>query len=258
MSRIFLAVNDGHFFNGLKFCNKHGINIEIETFAKPYILDEKLDKYLKKYKQGLAGFDGTFSMHGPFYDLYPASIDKKIRAACKSRFLEFIDVAEKLNVKIVIFHFNYISFIRTKDFRKRWTGYAVEFWSDFLENIKDTDITIAMENLWEPDPEVIVNVLKIINSEKLRVCFDTGHSHLFSELPLEEWIDGLGEYLFYMHVHNNYGYWDEHLPLQKGDMDYGKFFEYLKTKKNPFISMEFEGSETEFEKSLRIIRGFFE
>lgn len=257
MSRIFLAINDSHFFNGLKFCNKHGINLEIETFAKPYILDERLEEYLNKYREGLEGFDGMVSMHGPFYDLYPGSIDKKIRATCKTRFLEFIDVAEKLNVKTVIFHFNYIPFIRTKEFRKRWTGYAVEFWSDFANELKNTDITVAMENLWEPDPELMVTVLESINSEKLKICFDTGHSHLFSELSLEKWVDGLGDYLFYMHVHNNFGYWDEHLPLQTGDLDYHKFFTFLKSKSNPYISMEFEGTEAEFEQSLQIISEFF-
>jgi sugar phosphate isomerase/epimerase len=258
MSKIFLTVNDEHFHNGLKFCTEYGINLEIETFSKPHILNGDLDRHIEKYRSGLEGFNGRISMHGPFHDLYSASADSLIREACKKRYVQSVKIAEKLNMELVIFHFNFIPFIKVKDFRSRWTKMAVDFWKEFDKEISGTDITVAIENLWEPDPDLIIEVLDKVGSDRFKVCFDAGHCSLFSEISLKNWIDRLGDYLYYVHVHNNSGEFDEHLPLHKGKIDYNDFFTYLKKSSAPFISMEFTGTHEDYVKSLDLIRNFFD
>jgi len=257
LSKIFLAVTHKHWKNGLKFCQKHRINLEIVAFSNPQTLDSNLNEYLSRYTSDLKRFKGKISIHGPFYDLYPASVDRKIQQLCKYRFLQCIEIAEKLGSEIIILHFNFIPFIKIKNLREKWVTQAIEFWNNFNKEIDGTGIKIAVENLWEPDPEILAEVLDKVKSEQFKVCFDVAHSSLFSDYSLEYWIDKLGRYIYYIHVHNNFGKYDEHLPLNKGNINYDEFFKYLKSTSSPYISMEFDGEEQEFKESLLLIRKYF-
>jgi sugar phosphate isomerase/epimerase len=50
-------------------------------------------------------------------------------------------------------------------------------------------------------------------------------------VPLEEWVDVLGSRLMEIHLHDNHGEADDHLPLGQGNIDFPSLFSLLEKKK---------------------------
>ncbi len=59
-----------------------------------------------------------------------------------------------------------------------------------------------------------------IDSEWFGHCFDAGHWQLFGRLNMAEWLDAIGPRLFHLHLHDNHGSADEHLPVGDGIIDF--------------------------------------
>ena len=54
-----------------------------------------------------------------------------------------------------------------------------------------------------------------------------GYANLFSKLPLAAWIEKMGSRLVLLHIYDNLGRLDEHLPLGKGNIQFDAVFEAL-------------------------------
>jgi sugar phosphate isomerase/epimerase len=58
-------------------------------------------------------------------------------------------------------------------------------------------------------------------------------------VPLGEWVEVLGARLMEIHLHDNHGEADEHLPLGQGDIDFASLFSLLEKKKvQPIYTIE--------------------
>ena len=90
-------------------------------------------------------------------------------------------------------------------------------------------LVFAIENVYEETPDSLKNLLDEIHSPHVRFCFDTGHYHAFSKrkVPLSNWIETLGSYLWEVHLHDNHTESDEHLPMGEGSFDFDQFFTLL-------------------------------
>jgi sugar phosphate isomerase/epimerase len=70
-------------------------------------------------------------------------------------------------------------------------------------------------------------------------CFDIGHQFVFGKVSLDSWIDMLGPYIGQLHLHDNSGSKDEHLPLGSGKIDFYPLIGFLKKRKKlPLITLE--------------------
>ena len=122
-------------------------------------------------------------MHGPFMDMAPGSPDQQINEVCKGRFRHALRIAHDLGVQIVVLHANFIAAIHTDEYRIGWQQRNVTFWEQIADYAAQLDVTVAVENMWEFDPDIIGDVLKTIDHPNLRACIDIGHAHLYSEVP---------------------------------------------------------------------------
>ena len=53
------------------------------------------------------------------------------------------------------------------------------------------------------------------------------------------WLESLENWLGQLHLHDNHGYRDEHLPVGKGDFDFTSLFGALKSRGlKPLITLE--------------------
>jgi sugar phosphate isomerase/epimerase len=87
--------------------------------------------------------------------------------------------------------------------------------------------------MWEPDPSIIADVLDGVNSPHLRACIDVGHTFLFSNLVLDNWLERLRRYVDYTHLNNNPGGIDYHLALNEGTIDYSRVLSTLRALPQP-------------------------
>jgi len=70
-------------------------------------------------------------------------------------------------------------------------------------------------------------------------CFDAGHFNVFSHEPLRVWLKELGKYLGHLHLHDNFGQRDEHLPVGQGTFPFDDLFQFLrKMKVSPTVTLE--------------------
>ena len=213
MSKIYIQPPDHESFNDfLKYAEKYRYNLEIATFAYSYVLDTNWRELLEYYKKKLHGFAGAISIHGVFQDINIHSRDEKISRLSKARIIHNLEIAKRLNAKYIIFHSNFNPLITQQKYRENWVEQNINFWREIIKNYQ---ITVLIENLWEPTPEILREMLHEVKSPRLRMCFDTGHANIFSKISMREWFDILGEYIAYIHVNDNDG--DEDNELEPGE-----------------------------------------
>ena len=78
---------------------------------------------------------------------------------------------------------------------------------------------ICVENSQDVDPTPLWTLMRRVTDERVRVCLDIGHANC-SNSPLEEWFERLGPYIAYLHLSDNMGSFDDHLPLGGGTVDW--------------------------------------
>lgn len=96
----------------------------------------------------------------------------------------------------------------------------------------DLSVTILIENM---PPEfahgvetaILARDLQNIGSNRLGLCFDTGHAHM-SHLPVVQQIDDTQGYMHYLHASDNDGSDDQHILPFAGSIDWPAVGEALK------------------------------
>jgi len=229
------ACNHSSFEECLSLAEQHGAGLEIQTFARPDVLDNSWQTIVKGYVKRLKDFQGGVSIHGAFFDLTSASPDARVVRLAYDRYTHNLRIADMLGAGHVVFHANYIASIRHPAYREQWTARQVEFWGKLAQEAELMGITILLENMWEYDPMILSDVLDAVNSPNLKSCLDVGHTFLYSELVLANWVDVLRRHLVYAHLNNNPGHWDEHHPLGEGAINYAAVLETLRAVEPPII-----------------------
>ncbi len=210
----------------LEFIRKNALNLEI------YFGSEVLDTLSKKDITGLSDmldYRPALSIHGPFMDLSPGAVDSKVRKATMERFSHVFEIAEVLRPRVVVFHSGYEKWKYALNV-DLWLEKSLETWGPLHKRASDLGVQIAIENIFEDDPENLRLLMESMDSEGFGVCFDTGHCNLFSGVDLKAWVEALGPYIVELHLHDNNRTSDQHLPPGDGSFDFGKFFRLLERR----------------------------
>ena len=124
----------------IKLANKYNLGFEYNDFYDPKFLDNgNVDNLINIYKS-LNRKDDT--MHGVFYDIVLDSTDPKIAKISYDRVKSSLDIAAKLNLKGVVFHTNYITWMKNDWYRKNWVKKnSVKFKMDLPTLVQDWNKT---------------------------------------------------------------------------------------------------------------------
>lgn len=163
------------------------------------------------------------TLHGPFMDLSPGGVDRKIKEVTIERLSKTIEVASLFKPKVIVFHPGYEKWKFDGDVRL-WFESSLQTWRPLVKEATKQGLTLAIENVFEEAPDSLLMLLNEIESPHFRFCFDTGHHHVFSKTPLSLWIESLKKYLFEIHLHDNHGEMDEHLPMGEGSFNFDELF----------------------------------
>lgn len=193
---------------------KHvGMGVEIQAFSVPDTLDDPA-LTLAMHRDALADFPGRVALHGPFSDLYPGSRDRLVREAAWARAQGILPLAAELGVTDLVLHHGYIPGACDRD---EWLTHSIDFWRRYLE-ICPRHVAVHLENVVERKPGELLALLDALNDPRLGACLDVGHAHAFSPLTVIDWIQALGDRLRYVHLNDNWGEKDAHLPLGHGGL----------------------------------------
>lgn len=213
--------------------------------------------FLQSAGSRLADEGLQITFHAPFFDLNPGSHDPAIEAITRRRFNQTLDAAESLQAKLIVFHPGYDRwrYDRQPDL---WHEQSLSFWPPLLERAEQLECHLTLENIFEESPETLAKLLNQLDSPWLGHCFDIGHWQLFSATPLEEWFSLLGKHTRHVHLHDNRGKADDHLPIGYGIIDFPELFRQIETLKNaPTMTLEAH-TLRELKKSLTAVQPYLE
>ena len=212
--------------------------IHPEIYFSSEDLDTCHEKDVKYLAETLQRNALETTLHGPFMDLSPGGVDRKIKEVTSDRFLKTTELAQFFKPKLIIFHPGYEKW-KFDGNVKLWLESSLQTWRPLVKKAEGLGLTLAIENVFEETPDSLATLLSEIDSPSFRFCFDTGHHHVFSKTPLPIWLEVLGRYLREVHLHDNHREMDEHLPVGEGDFDFDGFFNLLsKYKLNPIYTIE--------------------
>lgn len=179
----------------------------------------------------------SVTAHCPFMDLRPGAVDPLVRKVSEDRIKRAAEIAGLFRPVNIVGHpsFDKRYYVSNED---RWLAASIETWGAVLETAESSGADLCLENVYETGPKQIKSVLEGLNSSRAGFCLDTGHFNVFAEAPLEEWIDELGGYIKELHLHDNFGRADEHLPVGDGIFPFHHLFTMLKHNKKPVITLE--------------------
>ncbi len=212
----------------VELANELNLGLEISRFGKLKELDEYFDDTLNRYEDAVKDLEGPLALHGFFSNLCPTSKDKGIKDVSVKRYYQSLEIASRLGAKTVVFHTCFNNLLKQKVYRDNFFHSSVEFYNELIPHFEERNITAVIENVHEPDFDMIRNIIAAVNSPHLKAAIDIGHLNLHSEIPVKDWIKNYGIMLHHMHFHNNYGDEDAHQSLKKGTADVKKVLLALK------------------------------
>lgn len=258
MERLAIATRRPDIAPCIALARNYGVGIEIQVYGyTPDLLDGDWPSLVQEHRRLLQGFEGEIALHGAFYDMNSASEDRQIVRVTRERYRTSLQIAAELGARHVVFHANYLPWIRNAHYLRRWTRHQVEFWCEMGQEAERLGVVVALENMWEPSPDLIGRILDWVDSPWVAACLDVGHVYLYSDsFALDEWLERLKERLVHCHINNHRGREDEHLGLDVpgGVVDYRRVLPMIWNLPNPpLVSLEMDRLE-DAERSLRLIR----
>lgn len=171
------------------------------------------------------GLDVT--LHAPFVDLSPGSPDPAVRALTRHRFEQLLKAAQLFQPLRIVCHGGYDR-KRYRYLRERWIENSLNTWQWMAGGAKNIGAALLLENVYEKGPDELAVLLKPLETYGVAFCLDTGHQAAFSTTPLVQWLESLSPFLGQLHLHDNFGEWDDHMALGRGSIDFKAFFRALR------------------------------
>lgn len=176
------------------------------------------------------------TVHGPFMDLSPASPDPGIRELSIKRYDQLLEVIPVLKPVTVVGHCGYDK-KRHHLIMDEWFEGTVDFWGRVAAALKGYGVALMLENVYEEHPDEILSVVAALDTPGVGVCLDVGHMNVFSTASLSTWLETLGSHIGQLHLHDNKGDFDLHLPVGEGVVDFRRVFGFVDSKR-PVLTLE--------------------
>lgn len=218
----------------------------------PHFPPDYDQRKLSSIKKLLDAHGLLVSVHGSFWDLNPASHHRELWGLTLKQMQRSIDACQALGGEIVVVHFGKCPIPEVTGF----LGGAKQRYRDFIERClhyaQDRGVTIALEN-GGGRPEVYpptLNELKklVLELEGAKITFDIAHAHLAERrsgkkdtgVTIAKLIKDMSEHIAHVHVHDNHGKLDDHLPPGDGEINFKPVVEALREiKYNGLLIAEF-------------------
>ena len=210
--KLFLSGMDP---SAARIAKQEDVGLEATEFTYAVNLKEKqMISSLEARTEGLP----ALWLDAPFAEMAPCAIDPLIRQVTILRFQRMFYLCKRLNAEGVVFHGGFIPHVYYPEW---YVSQSVSFWKELLRGVPK-NLTFALENVMEPSPDTLVEIVKNVNHPQLRLCLDVGHANTFaSKVPPMDWIEPMAPWLVRFHLHNNYGeddlhnsLWDGTIPMQ--------------------------------------------
>lgn len=188
----------------------------------------------KELEDAISTHNIKFTIHAPLSDVNIGSLNPGLRTEALNQLVEVIEISDQIGIERVTMHPGLLSPIT---FSRR--ELAMEMVRNSIQEIErrteGMDVLKCLENMprsfitifTEPD-----EMLDLIEGTSFKLCLDVGHANTTGNLVefLEYW-----EEFGSVHIHDNNGKMDEHLPIGKGNVDFRMVLGRLRNYTGDFV-----------------------
>jgi len=194
-----------------------------------HVIDEEM---IHSVKDILSSYSFEYTVHSPFSDINISSLNKSIRKESIKQVKYTIYAVNEIGGKIMTFHPGRHS-AATNKAKENTKKILFDSLKEISEYNEDYGVTIALENM--PDTfittmKVSQEILEVLENKHLsgiKHTMDVGHLET-NNVNIEHYIHDLKDFLVHIHLHDNLGEFDNHLPLGEGNINFPKIFKALK------------------------------
>jgi len=222
---------EGPLENFLNFASKLKIRVlELKLDRLELLVAlSKTDKVFE-IKNLLNSYDFKYFVHAPNIDVNLASVNPLLKGASKKTVLKALSFAASLDAELLVSHVGRLS----RDHPQRLVRKATKNVIDSLRRINkvsnDLGIVFTIENDHKSNDYVLAGYSEQINflieNVGCKLTFDIGHANTIGKI--ENFTKLLHKFIANVHLHDNNGREDEHLPIGKGSIDFIGVFRRMK------------------------------
>ena len=243
--RYYTSFRPGHDWEYAEKAVEAGVDgFEIVQWQS-YYSEEEWGAYLRLVQRIKNELKIGFTVHAPILDIHLGSLNRRVRSAALEEIKASFDLARTVDASLVVVHgapgiltmpageWSKQAYQPGTDERERvdkQEAYLVRALKDLADYAPD--ILLGLENLVFPhemyrSPEEMRELLQKVNRSNVGVTIDAGHA-LVCGYEASDFINLLNDRVVHIHLHDNHGVRDEHLPLGKGVVDYVGIIQTLK------------------------------
>lgn len=172
------------------------------------------------------------TLHGPFEGVDLGADNTELLLESHRLMERLLEAAAIMKPQTVVCHTGYSP---GEAHSREWIKRARKAWAHYAEAFHDKGTALLLENVHEPSAGVMAMLTEGI--PHLGVCLDTGHLNAYGDGDLNAWVRLLGEATREIHLHDNHGGEDLHLPPGEGSMDLTPAME-LARQKGVIVTLE--------------------
>ncbi|MFO8034534.1 MAG: sugar phosphate isomerase/epimerase family protein [Candidatus Bipolaricaulota bacterium] len=190
-------------------------------FAHPSVVNAS---YARRLRRLLRAAGLQVSLHAPLHDLNPASAIPEVEAAAWTELASCVELAAELQAELLVIHPGSVPHeyppVYQDDAERRFS-FGLQL---LTAQAAAKGVQPALENKQRGRGEDLVCTpeehLRFLQEVPgLGACLDLGHMNTL-ELDPADYVKALEDRLVHVHLHDNHGQQDEHLPLEQGSLDW--------------------------------------
>ncbi|MHA1506071.1 MAG: sugar phosphate isomerase/epimerase family protein [Candidatus Asgardarchaeia archaeon] len=207
--------------------------VEIQC-RKPILFPGDGEERVREIRELAENFNLRLSIHSSYYDINLSSMIPSIRKVSIEHTRACIRLAYELDSDVIVVHPGKIDPLYDKSYDEVCMELMLDSVRELLNDLEEFGVTMAVENMAKNPahrlfrlPEGLKDFLEKVDSKYVKATLDVGHSNTLGIDP-RKFIDTLKEQVVHIHLHDNDGSRDMHLPVGKGNIKFEEFFRRLK------------------------------
>ena len=180
------------------------------------------------------------SLHLPFSDMNLGGLNTRIRNEVLKQMKDFLNIASNF-VKLAVIHPGYLSPHGAQLPDLAWQT-NIESLQSICDFAADCGIMIAVENMPEVPkifgkyPKEMLQMVEEVNRDNVGLTLDIGHANTMGAKVMNDFLKMYKNRISHVHLHDNMGKNDEHLPIGKGNVDWKHVIDSLSNYRGRFVT----------------------
>ena len=177
----------------------------------------------------LESFDLKYSIHAPFMDVNIASLQDQSRLNSIKQIKKSIELVNEIDAEAVVIHPGVTSYLPNKFFKKEVNDFAKESMVELGKYGENLGVLTTFENMPNFESMLFRDMVELndfLENNGLYMTLDIGHANHAGYAADEMIFDSIK----HVHIHDNFGDDDAHLPLGEGSIKLNDIVNTLESK----------------------------